>query len=98
MLPAYGVYAVRVTREGAGAGKSGFRGVANIGMRPTVDGSALRIEAHLFDFDQDLYGERLRIDLVARLRGERKFEGLEELRAQIANDAESARKSLSKDG
>jgi len=110
MLPAHGVYAVRVTRKGgegdgggsrsmaAAAGQSatatGLGGVMNIGVRPTVDGTSLRIEAHLFDFDGDLYGETLRVDLVARLRGEQKFAGLDELKAQIAKDAEAARKAL----
>ena len=92
MLPAHGVYAVRVTRDGEGATTNG--GVMNIGVRPTVDGLSLRIEAHLFDFDADLYGERLRVDLVARLRGEQKFAGIDELKAQIAKDAEAARKAL----
>jgi riboflavin kinase/FMN adenylyltransferase len=71
-----------------------YGGVMNIGVRPTVGGGARRIEAHLFDFDGDLYGETLRVDLVARLRGEQKFSGVDELRAQIAKDAENARKSL----
>jgi riboflavin kinase / FMN adenylyltransferase len=90
MLPAYGVYAVRVTR----ASTSTSGGVMNIGVRPTVGGDALRVEAHLLDFDADLYGETLRVDLIARLRGEQKFAGLDELRAQIAKDAENARKAL----
>jgi riboflavin kinase/FMN adenylyltransferase len=89
MLPAYGVYAVRVTTA---TGTNG--GVMNIGVRPTIGGMSLRIEAHLFDFDGDLYGQELRVDLVARLRGEQKFAGMDELRAQIAKDAEAARKSL----
>lgn len=89
MLPAYGVYAVRVRHGGASHG-----GVMNVGVRPTVDGISLRIEAHLFDFDADLYGETLQVDLVTRLRGEQKFAGIDELRAQIAKDAEAARKAL----
>jgi riboflavin kinase/FMN adenylyltransferase len=89
MLPSHGVYAVHVVR---GAGTHG--GVMNVGVRPTVDGLSLRIEAHLFDFDADLYGETLRVDLVARLRGEQKFAGVAELKAQIAKDAEAARKAL----
>ncbi|CAN5896565.1 bifunctional riboflavin kinase/FAD synthetase [soil metagenome] len=89
MLPAYGVYAVRVAGPSTSAG-----GVMNVGVRPTVGGSALRIEVHLFDFDQDLYGQTLRVDLVARLRGEQKFAGIEALRVQITKDAEDARKAL----
>jgi riboflavin kinase/FMN adenylyltransferase len=89
MLPAYGVYAVRVDIAG-----TAHDGVMNIGVRPTVGGSALRLEAHLFDFAGDLYGQQLRVDLVARLRGEQKFSGIDELRAQIAKDAIAARKAL----
>jgi riboflavin kinase/FMN adenylyltransferase len=89
MLPAHGVYAVRVaTPDGT------HDGVMNIGVRPTVGGMALRIEAHLLDFEGDLYGQKLRVELVSRIRGEQKFAGLEELRAQIAKDAEAARKRL----
>ena len=91
MLPAYGVYAVRVAR---GTSASTLGGVMNVGLRPTVGGSALRVEVNLFDFDEDLYGETLRIDLVRRLRGEQKFGSFEELRAQIVKDAENARKAL----
>ena len=90
MLPAYGVYAVRVVRGGADVNG----GVMNVGVRPTVDGMSLRIEAHLFDFAGDLYGQPLRVELIARLRGEQKFAGIEELKAQIAKDAEAARKAL----
>ena len=89
MLPPHGVYAVRVAGP---AGRTG--GVMNVGVRPTVGGSALRIEVHLFDVDQDLYGQTLQVDIVARLRGEQKFAGLDALRAQIAKDAENARKAL----
>jgi riboflavin kinase/FMN adenylyltransferase len=95
MLPAHGVYAVRAMRAGSLASAPALlTGVMNIGVRPTVDGMSLRIEAHLFDFDADLYGETLRVELVARLRGEQKFAGIDELKAQIAKDAEAARKAL----
>lgn len=86
MLPAYGVYAVRVS--------GGHEGVMNVGVRPTVSGMSLRIEAHLFDFAGDLYGHQLRVELVARLRGEQRFAGIDELRAQIAKDAADARERL----
>ena len=97
MLPAYGVYAVRVRGEretSTSTSTSVYGGVMNVGVRPTVDGRALRIEVNLFDFDRDLYGQRLEVDLVARLRGEQKFGSLDDLRAQIAKDAENARKAL----
>jgi riboflavin kinase/FMN adenylyltransferase len=91
MLPPRGVYAVTVDRE---AGDGSFvplaGGVTNLGVRPTVDGSRLSIEAHLFDFSGDLYGARLRLQWRQRLRDERKFGSLDELRAQIARDAADA--------
>lgn len=95
MLPAHGVYAVRVANLSGSSSETMHGGVMNVGMRPTVAGVSLRIEAHLFDFEGDLYGAQLRVDLVARLRGEQKFSGLSELREQIARDAEAAKKALS---
>ncbi len=88
--PAYGAYAVTaVTPDGARHG-----GVANIGLRPTVDGKTERLETHLFGYEGDLYGRMLTVELRAFLRGERAFEGVEALRAQIALDAEAARTAL----
>lgn len=86
LLPPHGVYAIRAADHG---------GVMNIGVRPTVGGSTLRIEAHLLDFDGDLYGLPLRVELVGRIRGEQKFAGLDALKAQIAKDVEAARAMLS---
>lgn len=94
MLPAHGVYAVRVTNLSGTSPETLHGGVMNVGMRPTVAGVSLRVEAHFFDFEGDLYGAPLRVDLVARLRGEQKFSGLSELREQIARDAEAAKKAL----
>ena len=88
--PARGVYAVHV-RLPDGREQPG---VANIGLRPTVGGTQSRVEAHLFDFDEDLYGQQVSVALVAYLREERRFDGLEALRAQIARDAASARAVL----
>jgi riboflavin kinase/FMN adenylyltransferase len=79
---------------GGGAGAEAWGGVMNLGVRPTVGGTALRVEVNLFDFEGDLYGDRLRVELVARLRGEQKFARIDELRAQIARDAASAREAL----
>lgn len=96
MLPSDGVYATRVEQlDDAGVARPlGTGGVTNIGMRPTVDGSRRTIETFVFDFTGDLYGARLRLHLVARLRGEKRFAGLPELRAQIAVDAAAAREKL----
>ncbi len=69
-------------------------GAANLGWRPTVGGEDLRLEAHLFDFAGDLYGRRLRVAFIAHLRPERRFAGLDALKAQIAEDCARAREAL----
>ena len=93
-LPPYGVYAVvvdRVTKEGS---RVLGRGVANIGERPTM-GAGFSVEVHLFDFDGDLYGARVRLHLCARLREERRFDGIAALRAQIVHDIVAAKAAVS---
>jgi riboflavin kinase/FMN adenylyltransferase len=94
--PALGVYAVRVRGDGADDAFAGrtIDGVANIGLRPTVGGLEPRLEAHLFDIDADLYGRHLRVSLVEFIRPEQKFAGLDALKAQIAEDAQTARAIL----
>ena len=94
--PAFGVYAVRVSGDGPDDPLDGCTvdGVANIGLRPTVGTLAPRLEAHLFDTDFDLYGRHLRVALIEFIRPERKFAGLQELKAQIAADAGCARDIL----
>ena len=94
-LPPHGVYAVVVDRV-EGAPRALASGVANLGVRPTVAGEGKEpvLEVHLFDLDRDLYGADLRVHLVARLRDELRFDGLEALKAQIARDAEQARARL----
>lgn len=88
--PARGVYAIEAElADGALA-----RGVANIGQRPTVGGTESRVEAHLFDFAGDLYGQEIGVRLLHFLRPERRFAGLAELTAQIAADAAEARRLL----
>ena len=90
--PARGVYAVTTIIDGQVIG-----GVANIGRRPTVaEGAISRLEAHLFDFTGDLYGRELDVSLHSFLRAERKFDGLDALRAQIAVDAAQARAILAR--
>jgi riboflavin kinase/FMN adenylyltransferase len=89
--PAYGVYAVRV----GGIGSASVNGVANLGVRPTAGGDpAPRLEVHLFDFDGDLYGRRLRVSFAHFLRAEQKFADFAALKAQIARDADAARALL----
>jgi riboflavin kinase/FMN adenylyltransferase len=92
LVPARGVYAVVVDRLEGGHARALGRGVMNIGVRPTVTGGALETrEVHLFDLSADLYGAELRVHFVARLREERRFEGVDALKAQIAEDAVKGR-------
>lgn len=82
VLPSEGVYVTLCLVDG-----QWYRSVTNIGRRPTVSDQAdLRIEAHLVDFDGDLYDQTLRLRFLHRLRGERKFAGIDELKAQISRD------------
>lgn len=90
--PAYGVYAVRAGVETGRVGEAVWcDGVANLGKRPTVDGLAEKFEVHLFDFDRDLYGTHMRVALIEFIRAERKFDGLDALKTQIAHDCHAAR-------
>ena len=90
---ARGVYAVRAGVS-AGGETTWYDAVANLGVRPTVDGSRLLLETHLFDFDGDLYGRYLRVALVDYVRPERKFDSFEALKQQIAADCQAAREKL----
>ncbi len=85
-IPKPGVYAVRVEWTG-----KLYPGVANIGYKPTFGGDNLEIEVHLLDFKQDIYGENINICFIERLRDEQKFSGLDQLKAQIAQDCSQAR-------
>jgi riboflavin kinase/FMN adenylyltransferase len=76
------------------SGTERHRAVINIGTRPTFDDGPRTVEAHLLDFDRDIYGERLTLDFVTRLRPEQRFNGVEELVAQISRDVEQARQLL----
>lgn len=98
LLPAGGVYAVRarVLDGDADAGDArALPAVANLGTNPTfVDRTELSLEVHILDFAADLYGKRLRVELVERLRGEQRFSGIDALLAQIRADIEQARALL----
>lgn len=90
IMPANGVYAVKVTY----AGKE-YNAMLNIGFRPTVSSDmTLHIEAYIFDFSADIYYEEIELAFVARLRNEQKFNSLDELKAQLAQDELSAKKAL----
>jgi riboflavin kinase/FMN adenylyltransferase len=89
LLPASGIYAVQVRR-----GAETLAGVANIGTCPTFDNIELSLEVHLLDFQENLYGESLEVEFVARQREERRFTSLEALAAQIRRDISRAREIL----
>jgi riboflavin kinase/FMN adenylyltransferase len=91
MRPAYGVYAVRVRLPDGRL----FDGVASLGLRPMFALDQPLLEVWLFDFDGDLYGQTLETQLIAFLRGEAAFDGLDALKAQIDRDAAAARAVLS---
>jgi riboflavin kinase/FMN adenylyltransferase len=102
LLPANGVYAVRVRVDGAGVSdeqisSSVYNGVANIGIRPTFNGTERRVEVHLLDVDLDLYDRLLSVGFVTRLRNEQRFPGIDALKAQIAADVQQAREILQHD-
>lgn len=82
IIPANGVYAVKVHWKG-----NILKGMMNIGLRPTVDNDSLRkIEVHLFDFDQQIYHEVLRVECIGRIRDEQKFSSLDELKQRLGED------------
>lgn len=89
-IPVLGVFAVTVD----GLSGSPLPGVANVGNRPTVDGLCCLLEVHLFEFDQEIYGEHVTVNFHHRLRPEQKFDGLDALIAQIGIDAQQARTYL----
>jgi len=88
-----------VVRVGGGTGSGatpghGLPGVASLGTRPTVNGRETLLEAHLFDFDGDLYGRELEVEFIAKLRDEERFPDLDLLTRQMNRDAEQARSIL----
>ena len=85
--PVQGVFAV----EMFGLEGEPLAGVANVGTRPTVEGAAVLLEVHLFDFAQDIYGRYVQVDFLKRLRDEQRFASLDELKKQIHIDAQQAR-------
>ena len=99
VVPMNGVYAVevRVLPKGGSTGaEERYHGVLNVGVRPTFDapGGQLKLEAHLFDFSGDLYGREIALIFHSFIRQERKFESIDQLVAQITNDAEQAKALL----
>jgi riboflavin kinase/FMN adenylyltransferase len=88
-IPPDGVYAARVVlADGA------FGAITNIGMRPTFAEKERSIESHIFDFDRDLYGQRIKLELIDRIRPEQKFDSAEALASQIASDVRRVKEIL----
>jgi riboflavin kinase/FMN adenylyltransferase len=90
MRPAYGVYATRTHLPDGRV----IDGVANLGVRPMFEIDQPLLEVWLLDFDGDLYGQTIETELVAYLRGEMAFDGLDALKVQIGRDADAAREAL----
>ena len=92
--PVQGIFAVFVQAGRGPTGHGWLPAVSSLGWRPTVDGEELLLEVHVFDFDGDLYGQRLEVEFVAKLRDESRFATLEELVAQMRRDEAEARNIL----
>jgi riboflavin kinase/FMN adenylyltransferase len=93
LIPPQGIYAVRAALRGGG-----YRGALHLGPRPTFKGSPPTIELHVMDFDQDIYGEEVRVDFVEYLREIRPFTTVEALVDQIREDVEAARRAVDEKG
>jgi len=89
LIPADGSYAVTIVRE-----HNTYKGMLNIGYRPTVGGKNKTIEVNIFDFDEDIYGENITIDFIDRIRDEMKFEDVDALKNQLTTDKEKAKNLL----
>ena len=93
LIPKTGIYAVTVeTRDGL------LQGVANIGYSPTFDDRQFTVEVHILDFKEFIYGQRIRVNFIKRIRDEIKFSSLGALKDQIAKDVETARRLLAENG
>ena len=88
--PMTGIFAVEVT----GVEESALPGAASLGTRPTIGGTKVLLEVHLFDFDREIYGHRICVEFVAKIRDEEKFDTFDELKAQIMKDCERAKSIL----
>ena len=93
IVPKNGVYAVSVTIADS---KQIFNGMMNIGNRPTINGTSRTVEVHIFDFDQTIYGEKMKVYVKHYLRSEKKFDGLDKLKEQLAIDKLQATDFLEK--
>ena len=88
-LPISGVYAVRCLVD-----QAKYLGIANMGIRPTVGGTRPVLETHIFDFEKDIYGRRITVQFIEKIREEVKFDSIDLLKSQIKKDIEEAKKIL----
>ena len=88
-LPIKGVFSVKISLD-----MSELYGIANIGIRPTVGGTSPVLEVNIFDFKKEIYGKRVKVEFVKKIRDEKKFDSLEDLKKQIAKDVSIAKEQL----
>ena len=88
-LPIKGVFSVKISID-----MSEFEGIANIGIRPTVGGTSPVLEVNIFDFKKEIYGKRIKVEFVKKIRDEKKFDSLDDLKKQIAKDVKTAKEQL----
>ena len=88
-LPIKGVFSVKISID-----VSEFEGIANIGIRPTVGGTSPVLEVNIFDFKKEIYGKRIKVEFVKKIRDEKKFDNLDDLKKQIAKDVNTAKEQL----
>lgn len=94
LIPSDGIYAVKIDLISIEMNQMPAKGMAYIGHRPTINGMSRNIEVNIFDFDQDIYGQTIRINFMEYLRADKKFDSLEKLRKQLIKDEKAARKIL----
>jgi len=95
LIPSDGIYAVSVDFKTEGTNLKSAKGMAYIGHRPTINGMSRNIEVNIFDFSEDIYGQTIRLNFLEYMRGDQKFNSLEELKAQLSLDEVKARSLLS---
>ena len=94
LIPADGIYAVSVDINPSKEQSKSFKGMAYIGHRPTINGMTHNIEVNIFDFNEDIYGDIIRINFIDYVRGDAKFDSLDSLKAQLAKDEKAVRSIL----